>query len=629
MTNGHATDPHIFPWQRDYYRPPAARDHRLSRHPVELQTVRVRGTTAAMNAFAHIRSDLFAGITVALVTIPQCMAFAAMAGLPPVMGLYAAVVMTLLTALVSSSPQLNIGPSVTISSMVFAVLVLVEPSDPQRWPAIAGLLAIVAGGFTVVAALFNAGQFVRFVSRSVLVGLTGGVALLIFGSQLAPLLGVPAARGATLIATVVSALESPQRINLAALAVGVGTGVLVLAGRRLGPRFPGAFAALVISAVCVRLVEMTGQSVELPSIGAIPLSWPRPLDPLTVPAYGSEVIVGAAAIALVGIIQTLAITRTFDERRGRRTNAKHTLFALGIGNMAAGVLNGFPGAGSFARSALNDSAGARTRMSGIIAALTIAIIVALAAPLAAHISQAAIAGLLMATAVSIVNWNELWSILARERYDRFVVLTTLLATFLVPIHWAILLGLAVSVALFLRRVSVLHLVEMVARRDGMFGEVEVGQQTGTHPITILQLEGPLFFAQTDELHDCLGAIFARRPRVVIIRMRRTHQLDFSAVAAMQRLASRYEADGGTLILCGLTLAMQGQLRDSLLGRTLGAEHLLTTTHRVFGSAHRAIEIARELVGDDAPPDVPLIRPDPHASDASTPADRDPSTMNAM
>ncbi|RMF73354.1 MAG: SulP family inorganic anion transporter, partial [Planctomycetota bacterium] len=290
-----------------------------------------------MSAAAQLRSDVFAGVTVALVTIPQCMAFAAMAGLPPVMGLYAAIVMTTLTALVASSPQLNIGPSVTISSMVLAVLMLVEPTQPQRWPAIAGLLALLVGATTLLAALLRIGQFVRFVSRSVLVGLTGGVALLIFGTQLAPILGLPSARGATLVASIADAVASPQRINLAAAAVGVGTGVLVLAGRALGPRFPGAFAALVISAVGVELVRAAGHSVSLPSIGAAHLTLPRPLDPLTLPAYGSEVIVGAAAIALVGIIQTLAITRTFDERHGRRSDVKRTLYALGAANLAAGV----------------------------------------------------------------------------------------------------------------------------------------------------------------------------------------------------------------------------------------------------------------------------------------------------
>ncbi|RMF77365.1 MAG: SulP family inorganic anion transporter, partial [Planctomycetota bacterium] len=286
---------------------------------------------------------------------------------------------------------------------------------------------------------------------------------------------------------------------------------------------------------------------------------------------------------------------------------------------------GFPGAGSFARSALNDTAGARTRFAGVVAAMMIAGVSALAGPLAEHIPQAAIAGLLMATAISIVDWRELGSILARERYDRYVVLTTLGATIFVPFHWAILLGLAVSVALFLRRVGRLHLVEMVARRDGSFGEIEIDERTGTHPITILQLEGPLFFAHTDELYDTLGAIFARSPRVVIIRMRRTHELDFTALTALSRLAARYRQSGGTLILCGLTAAMRARLLDSPLAESVDARHMLATTHRVFGSAHRAIELARDIA-QPAAPQQPLIRPDPYAEGAA-PAARTATLTN--
>lgn len=563
-------------------------------------------------SFAAVRMDVLAGLTVALVAVPQCMGFAAIAGLPAIAGIYAAVVMGLVSAAVSSLPRLVIGPAITASTMCLAVLRTVAPDQPGQWPALAGLLAALVGVYTILGALLNVGRFVRFVSHSVIVGLMAGSAILTIGTQLAPALGVPSGREPMLAAILWNTLRQLPQTHGPSLAMAAATLALVLLGGRIGPRFPAAFLALALGGAAVWLLERFGYQPDLRSIGELAWAWPA-APVLTHPnLYQTDFLVGGAAIALVGIIQNLAIAKGLAARAGERVDAPRELWSLGLANVAAGFARGLPGSGSFARSALNDLAGARTRLAGVVAALATAGLVALGAPLAHYVTHAAIAGLLVATAVKMVDWGELLHVLRHDRYDRIVLGITLGCAFLLPIHWAILIGLAVSIAVFLRRVSELHLFEMViGESQSQFTERPTDGQTGRSAVTMLQVEGPLFFAHADEFAERLARILKRGPRVLILRMRRTQQIDFSVIVALDRVVRHYLATGGRVILCGLQPKLWRTLHESPLGQTLPPEFMLQTTREVFGSAHLAIGLAdsiARLLPDDGRPLYRTVRP---------------------
>lgn len=544
--------------------------------------------------------ELWAGVTVALVSIPQCMAFAAIAGLDPASGIAAAIVMGVVGAALSRTPSLILGPAVTTCTMIFGVLVTVAPHDRASWPALAGLLAVMAGGITIVAAIVRFGTFVRFVSRSVLVGLTAGAAIMIVVSQLDPLLGLSASSGSMLLERLIDTVSRLGDTHPPSILLAAGTMLVIALSTRLSPGVPGAFIAIAASGLVVHLLESNGADLQLDSIGALPGPMPLTITPVYHGAFGSDLFVGALAIALVGMIQTLAISRSFAARKHASLDARRELVALGAANMLTGVLGGFPGAASFSRSALCDAAGARTRVAGFVAAGGILAIVALAAPLTDYITAPAIAGLLMATAWALVDRRELMDILRRGGADRAVLLTTVLAVWVIPLHWAILIGLSLSLVLFLRRVSQLHVVEMVHSGEDQFLERPIDDQTGRSAIVMLQVEGPLFFAHSDELARRLRSVFERSPRAVVLRMRRTQQIDFSVIASLAHEAEAFCDGGGTVIVCGLTPEMHRTLVESALARIIGADHLMPTTKKVFGSAHRAMDLARSVV-EQRPP----------------------------
>lgn len=554
-----------------------------------------------------LRTDLPAGLTVALVTIPQCMAFATIAGLPPVSGLYTAVVMSLVTALLSKSPKLVTGPSITASTMLMAILRIVAPDESHNWPAIAAFIALLVGLLTLLGAVLRAGRFMRFVSRSVILGLVVGSVILTIGVQLAPLLGVPSGGRSSFFGIVAHTLTHLFDTRLAPLLMGAATCGLVLLATRCIPRWPGAFIVLVLGGAVVWLLDVLGIDADLPTIGALTWTWPDLRSSWFAGPYSTDLLVGAAAICLVGVIQNLAIARAMAMRDDADIDAQRELLALGAANIAAGFSNGFPGSGSFVRSALSDLAGARTRLSGVVSAFAIALIAAVAAPLARYITLSAIAGLLIATALTMIDRRELMQVVMRDRDDRRVLAVTVACVFFLPLHWAVLIGLAASVVLFLRRVARLHLFEMVRGESSAFRERRIDEQTGGSAITMLQVEGPLFFAHAEEMADTLQAIMRRGPRVVILRMRRTRQIDFSVTEAMRRVIVRYLADGGRFIVCGVTPKLHRTLMRSPLGWMLGEENILESTRQVFGAATRAIEMARQFVASSPCDDRPLFR----------------------
>ncbi len=554
-----------------------------------------------------LRSDLFAGLTVALVSIPQGLAFAAIAGLPAIHGLYAMIVATLVSALISGVARLNVGPAVTTSSMIYAVLATAAPDDHDRWPALAGALAVLVGLLTLAGAALRIGRFVRFVSHSVLLGFTVGAALLITGSQLAPMLGLDVGRPPTLVGLLLGVVREITHAQPAAVAVAALSFFLVLLGGRYMPRFPTPFVVLALSSVSMWLLVRAGWAIELQRVGAIPRSMGTTITPWFGGEISTDLLVGAGAIALVGLIQTLSIAKAITDQRNTRISAGRELRALGFANIATGALHGFPVAGSFVRSALNEAAGAQTRLAGVVAALGAAAITFFAAPLAAWTPTAAIAGLLVATAVGMVSWSELARLLRSDRYDRIVLLTMIGCVFVMPIHWAVLVGMALSAAIFMRRASVLRMTEMISRDEGEFRERRIDGHTGKTAITLVQIEGPLFFAHADEIADTLSEIFARGPSVVILRMRRTHQLDSSVIAGLDRVVTNYQQAGGVLMVCGLTRAMRRELLQRSAFAARRPELLLTTGGRVFGSALHAVELATRIVQRRGTDGRPLVR----------------------
>lgn len=474
--------------------------------------------------------DVVAGLSVALVLIPQALAYAELAGLPAVLGLVAASLPPIAGAFLASSPYLQTGPTALTSLLVFGVLSAQLPVGDPAYVAAAALLALLVGVARVALGLLRLGAIAYFMSRPVLQGFTSAAGVLILASQVPPALGVAAPeagvwRGVRYVAA------HPGEWYAPALLLALGTVALILGARRLSPLVPGVLLAVGLGIGAGLLFPY-----EAPVVGAVEASLPRPT--LALP-WGllPQLALGAAVIALIGFAEPAAIARTYARESRGRWNPDRELLSQGAANLTAGLFGGFPVGGSFSRSALNQASGATTRWSGLLTGAAVLAFLPLAGVLA-PLPKAVLAGIVIAAVLGLlqpVRLLRLW------RYARLQALTAYaafgLTLLLAPrIDYAVVIGIGLAVAAHLYREMQLGIA---ARRDG--------------DTLVLAVSGVLWFGSAHRLEARFGELLAAEPGVrrVEIDASALGRVDLSGALLLDDLAENARARGVELEVRGL------------------------------------------------------------------------------
>src|SRR5262245_26115091 len=405
-------------------------------------------------SYRDLTSDTMAGLTVAAVAVPQAMAYAQIAGIPPQYGLYTAIVMTAVGALLDSSKQLINGPTNAISIAVLSALV--GFSDAERLPAVF-LLALMVGIIQTGISLLRLGDLTRYVSHAVIVGFTLGAAILLVLDQLKNLLGLPAAGTGEdhFLKRVWLTLSHVDQTNYAALLVGIGTVAAALLLRwinaRVGIRLPDLLLAVIAASAAVWYWSLDGQGVKI--VGKIPAALPSfqlpEFDWDRVRGLGS----GALAIAMLGLLEAIAMAKAIAAQTRQKLDINQQCLSEGVANLAGSMFQCFPGSGSLTRSNINQQAGAQTQWSGVISAVAVGLTVVLFAPYAYYISKASLAGILMLSAWRLVGWRELGYYLRTTRFDACIVVATAVSAVAVSVEFCVLIGVFLSFILYVPKAA--------------------------------------------------------------------------------------------------------------------------------------------------------------------------------
>jgi SulP family sulfate permease len=568
----------------------------------------------------HARRDALAGLTVAVLAVPQALAYAVVAGVPPAVGLATLIVQGALGPLFASQPFLASGPTNTQALLVAAVasraLQTSSLLPPGADPAAVYLQLVVAltlfkGLLQMALAAGGLAALVRYVSASVILGFTAGAGILIAAVQLGPFLGIALAHatpGPGLLGILRALGPHLDAIRWPSLAVGAASLVVVISTRRLSRFAPGPLLAVVLGAVAVTAFGWDAR--DLPLVEPLPKALPPPQLPAVSLAQLEILLGGAFALAALGLMEAWSIGKTLAARTGQRLSAGQELFAQGFTNAASSFFGCIPGSGSFSRSALNVQAGAVTRYAGVWSALFATAMLLLFAPLASAIPRASLAAVLFVIAWELVDWRGLVRTLRVSRSDATVCLVTLVATLALPLAWAVFVGVLLNIGLYLRRASRLEVAEMVSPTSGNADHFEErplrdlsekGESRADSAVVFLQLQGDLFFGQADELADRLAALRARGARVVVIRLKRTLSIDSTVLGVLEQFALALDRSGGHLILCGVRPEIARTLRTFGIVDRIGEDCLFEATPGVFESAQRALARARELAQRDVDP----------------------------
>jgi SulP family sulfate permease len=550
-----------------------------------------------------IGPDLFAGLAVAALAIPQGMAYALVAGLPPEMGLLAGALPVFFAAFFGSSPYLTSGPTnplaLLVGASIVAPAVAVGGEVPRAMVLEAGLLA---GMFLLAFGLFDLGRTTRFVSDSVIAGFAAGAGLRIALGSLPDALGAPVGAVPVSSGTVPEIWDLLRRaaISIAgadvrALGLAVAVPATVLIVRRLDPRVPGALLGLAGAGAVVAVGGWAegpdALAVVGPGLSAVPApAAPIPADPVGLAAP-------ALAIALLATVQTIAAARTLPMPRGQRFDPNRELFGQGIANVVAAFIGAIPVCGSLTRSALARAAGARSRLAPAASGLIVAFGLALLAPWIAYVPIAALGGLVVFLGLDLINPVALRRS-STTRGDTLVLAATLAATLWIDLVQAVYVGLLLSLGLLVRRAGTLRVFELAHAGERRFREIPVDSRTGASKVVLLNLEGHLSFAVAPDLRDRLLEIAGRGAEVMVVRIKRAPSLDATVLEGLRRIVRELDARGTRLLLCGLTEEKVRLIRKTELGRELGPDRLIPTGPRLAEGLENAIRVAREMVSDD-------------------------------
>ncbi|WP_428938808.1 SulP family inorganic anion transporter [Fontivita pretiosa] len=545
-----------------------------------------------------LRKDLLAGLTVCVVEIPQAMAYALVAGVPPVYGIYSSILQGVIGAMLSSSEHLTTGPTNTQSLLIASAATRVAQLSPTAYLELVFGLTLIKGLIQVAFAAARLGDLVRYVSRSVIVGVAAGAGVLIAVGQLPNLLGVSPATESSLPGAI-GALERlwPNLAQTNPLSVMIGLGAIaVVVGLRLISRFaPGALLAVVLSG---GVVALAGWSDRVSIIGSLPRGFPGFHIPQISLNDARGLFAGALALAILGLLESVAIGKSIAAHTGERIDPNQEFFAQGVKNALTSFFQCIPGSGSFTRSALDYAAGAETRFAAVFNALFVAAIFFCFADYARFIPLSSLAGVLMVIGYRLIDWRFVARIARTSRPDAIVCFATILATILAPLEFAIFVGIFLNIAMYLRTASRLHMAEMVQApgSSGTFLERPLPDRfDGQQKVVFLQLEGDLFFAVADELQDHLTALaLTRSVRVVILRLKRTHSIDATVLHVLERFVRDMRDQGRHVVLCGVRPELMRTLRAYGLIDLLGSDNVFEAGPGVFTSARRAVARARQL-----------------------------------
>jgi len=550
---------------------------------------------------ADFPRDLTAGLTVAVVDLPQSMAFAVIAGVPPVYGIYTAIFLAFLGALFTSSRFLAVGPTNT-QSLLVAAIVSRMTSDPDVYLQLVIGLSLIKGLVQLAFAAARMGQLVRYVSQSVMTGFTAGAGVLIFVEQIPPFLGISAHGEGSELPGVLRVLEGIAThlpdTQVRAAALGLGSLAVLAMGRRLPEWVPGPLLAVAGGAATVWLAGWTDVAV----VGVLPRGLPSFQLPDINLAQVDALLPGAIAIALLGMLESVAIAKSIAQRTGQRIRADQEFFGQGFANVVGSFLQCMPGSGSFSRTALQYAVGARTRVASMVCAVANAVIFLTLAPAAEHIPRASLAAILFLVAYTLVDVRTIRRILRSGASDAAVCVVTFASALLLPLTYAIYVGIFLNLALYLRRAGQLHMLQMVPLDEGGFHERAL--EEGVHHadgVALFQLEGDLFFGVADELADRLREIVRSDAEAVVLRLKRSHFMDATVLFVLERFVAEMHGRGGHVLVCGLSPEVRGAMQRFGLEQAIGEGNVFDASASTLSAAREALARAQQLVQHTPPP----------------------------
>ena len=542
-----------------------------------------------------LRADLLAGLVGAIVVLPQGVAFATLAGMPPEYGLYCAMVPAVVAALFGSSWHAVSGPTNAVSLIVFAtVSPLAEPGSPH-YVSLVLTLSFMSGIMMLAMGLMRLGSIVNFISHTVVVGFTAGAAMLIIASQLRNFFGIDIPRGMSFVRTLEAFVLQLGQIQLWVLLVAVATLAAGVLARRFLPRIPYMIVAMLVGALLAyglnHALGMERSGIR--TLGALPGALP----PLSHPDFSLEnmrkLLAIAVAVTVLGLTEAISIARAIALKSGQRIDGNQEFIGQGLSNIVASFFSGYPSSASFNRSGLNYEAGARTPLAAACSALFLVAVLLAVAPLVAYLPIASMAAILFLVAWGLFDFHSIRGIVRASRPETAVLAATFAATLLLELEFAILAGVTLSLIVYLNRTSrptMRTLVPDTRNEARNMTEVESGLAECPQ-LKILRIEGSIYFGAVNHVDTHFDTLRERSPdqRHLLLMSKSINFVDVAGVELLAHEAARRRRMGGQLYFYGLRQPVHDTLERGGFIEEIGRENLFAGRHQAISGVFARLD----------------------------------------
>ncbi|ODA38973.1 SulP family inorganic anion transporter [Desulfosporosinus sp. BG] len=554
----------------------------------------------------YVSKDLIAALTGAVVAIPQCMAYALIAGLNPVYGLYTAIVSSIFGSAFGSSKHLVTGP--TNSSALLVASVMTGYMGHDNAYQILFLLTFLVGAIKMLFGILKFGKLITYVSHTVILGFTTGAGGLIALGQLNTLLSIPIKNAAQMPTTekISYVFTHLGQTNYYALGLGLLTAAIIVICKRINKNLPGALIGIIIPIIIIIVFSLDKQGVKL--TGDIPTSLP----PFTMVQFNlntmQNLLSGALSIAIIGCVEAISSAKAISNLSRQKLDPNQEFIGQGMANIGSAFFQGFPGSGSFTRTAINYHSGAATRFAGILSGVIMAIVLLFFAPFAKYIPNACLAGVMMVTAYNLINTKEIMKVvkLGKFKSDSLAMWVTCFATILLPnLSYAIYLGIGLSIALHLRDTNKVPVKILIPSQgeESQIIETEVEAVKGKVDILIIELQGSLYFGSSEDLEDKLETL-VDKSRIFILRMKHVASIDITSLNALKIFIRSVKESGGSVIVCGVRSNINSILMKANFDQDIGVDNkFMLAENEIFATTSKDLERARAVlnceIGDGA------------------------------
>ncbi len=496
-----------------------------------------------------LKFDFIAGITGAVISLPQGVAFAIIAGMPPIYGLYTAMITPVVASLFGSSLHLISGPATAISIVIFSSISPFAEPGTEAFISLALLLTVMVGVIQLAMGIAKLGNLVNFVSHTVIMGFTAGAAVLIAVSQLKHVLGIAIPKGSSFANSIGHIFQHLNEFNPYVFLIAMATLVSAVILKKISSKIPFMLIAIILGAI--------------PMVGEMPSSLPR----FRIPDFSWEEIQklssSAFAVALLGLIEAVAIGRSIAVKTQQRIDGNQEFIGQGLSNLVGGFFNCFAGSGSFTRSGVNHQAGAKTPMSAIFAAVILLIIILFVAPFAAYLPMPAMGGIILFVAYNLIDIKHIKEILKTSKRESTVLIITLLSTLLFELEFAIYIGVIFSLIFYLRLTSRPKVVELAAEKENDYIKlinIKRKKQLKLCPqIRILRIDGSLFFGSIEHVSNRIEKLTKGFSGHLLLNLTGVNLIDLAGANLLIQEANKLNSKGIQLHFCN----MKKNVRDYL------------------------------------------------------------------